>query len=139
MALFSKKNKDKEELKNLEEGRVSGEQVEEGASTGQAGSSAFSNTGGSDTHKVLKGFYVSEKSSLANSLNQYVFRVFDDANKSQVKKEVSKLFNVKVKTVRMLKMPEKRRDFGRHPGTRPGFKKAVVVLEEGYTIGQAKP
>ena len=59
--------------------------------------------------------------------------------KSEIKKEVSKLFNVQVKSVKILNMPEKRRDFGKHPGMRSGFKKAVVALKEGFTIGQAKP
>src|SRR3989344_5082339 len=97
-ALFSKNKKKEEELKNVQDVDI---KEEETSSAGQ-GSSAFSGTGSSDVHKVLKGFYVSEKASVANSLNQYVFRVFSDANKSEVKKEVSKLFNVKVVRVRML-------------------------------------
>jgi len=142
MSLFSRKNKDEdkkaeEELKNLEEGEIAREELEKGMS-GQ-GSSVFSGVGGTRTHKILKGFYVSEKSSTANSFNQYVFKVFDNANKSEIKKEVSKLFNVRVKDVKIQRMPEKRRDFGRHPGMKSGFKKAVVVLKEGHTIGQAKP
>ena len=143
-ALFSKsktkeqknKNKEaKEELKNVEVGESAREELEGGMTS----SAAFSGTGSSDVHKVLRGFYVSEKASLASNFNQYVFRVFRDSNKSEVKKEVSKLFNVKVKDVKILNMPEKRRDFGKHPGSRSGFKKAIVILEEGYTIGQAKP
>ena len=138
-ALFSKKNKEKDvkkELKNVEVDESSTKEVKEGISSG---SDAFSGTGGSDIHKILKGFYVSEKASLAIGANQYVFKVFNKANKSEVKKEVSKLFNVKVKDIKMVNMPEKRRDLGKHPGTRPGFKKAIVVLEKGYVIGQAKP
>lgn len=146
MALFSKKptkeekikkQEAKEELKNVEAGETAREELEEGMTS--AGSAAFSGTGSSDVHKILRGFYVSEKASIASGFNQYVFRVFKEANKSEVKKEVSKLFNVKVKDVKILNMPEKRRDFGKHPGSRSGFKKAIVVLEEGYTIGQAKP
>ena len=136
-ALFNKNKKDKlKEDKNLEQADVSNQDVSENTS---GGSSAFSNSGGSETHRVLRGFYVSEKASLGDPLSQYTFRVFKEANKSEVKKEVSKLFNVKVKSVKMLNMPEKRRDFGRHPGTKSGFKKAIVVLQKGYTIGQAKP
>ena len=145
-ALFGKtkkgKEKAKEEPKNLEVGEVTTETAEENVGAGlpaQAGSSAFSNIGGSGTHRVLKGFYVSEKSSLGMNSNQYIFRVFVDANKSQVRKEVSKLFNVQIKSVKILNMPKKRRDFGKHPGFRTGFKKAIVVLKEGFTIGQAKP
>ena len=146
MALFSKsKTKEekkkqqeaKEELKNVEAGEVAREELEEGMSS--AGSSSFSGSGSSDVHKVLEGFYVSEKASLGSTANQYMFRVFKNANKSEVRKEVSKLFNVQVKTVKILNMPEKRRDFGKHPGSRSGFKKAIVVLKPGFTIGQAKP
>ena len=88
---------------------------------------------------MLRGFYVSEKASIGIADNQYMFKVFNNANKSEVKKEVSKLFKVEVKSVKILNMPEKRRDFGKHPGSRSGFKKAIVILRPGYTIGQAKP
>ena len=134
---FKKKNDEtKEKLENLEQGETAREELEEGMSVG---SSAFSGSGGSGTYKILKGFYVSEKASLGNPIGQYVFKIFENANKSEVKKEVGRLFNVKVKSVKILNMPEKRRDFGKHPGVKSGFKKAIVVLKEGFTIGQAKP
>ncbi len=88
--------------------------------------------------QVLKGFYVSEKASILSAMNQYVFKVFDNANKAEVKKQVEKIFEVKVKDVKVSNMPKKRRDLGKHPGFKPGFKKAIVVLEKGYTIEQAK-
>lgn len=100
---------------------------------------SFSGKIGSGAYKILKGFYVSEKSSIGNAFDQYTFKVTKNANKSEVAKEVSKLFNVKVKQVKILNMPEKRRDFGKHPGTKSGFKKAIVKLHKGFTIGQAKP
>ena len=96
-------------------------------------------TGNADAYRVLKNFYVSEKASLLNGFNQYVFKVFRSANKSQIRKQVEKLFNVKVTSVKVLNMPRKRRDLGRHPGFRSEFKKAIVVLEKGQTIEQAKP
>lgn len=88
---------------------------------------------------VLKGFYVSEKASGLNFLNQYVFKVFSNATKNEVKKQVEKSFNVKVKGVRMINLPKKARTVGRHSGFRQGVRKAVVVLRDGYTIEQAKP
>ena len=137
MALFSKTKKD--ETKNgtdVELNKIDREEVRENVSSG---SMAFSGTGGAEAHKVLRGFYVSEKASMGIAGNQYMFKVFNNANKSEVKKEVSKLFKVEVKSVKILNMPEKRRDFGKHPGSRSGFKKAIVILKSGYTIGQAKP
>ena len=138
MKLFDKKNKKAkvgQDLKNTEEAKTSAN-VEEQLVSAEV---AFSGNQGADAHRILRSFYVSEKASTGMSVNQYIFRVFERANKSEVKKEVSKLFNVKVKQVKMLNMPEKRRDLGKHPGFKSGFKKAIVVLEEGYTIGQAKP
>ena len=139
MALFNKTKKEKDETKkgsDIELSKIDKEEVKENVSSGSV---AFSGTSGVETHKVLRGFYVSEKASIGIADNQYMFKVFNNANKSEVKKEVSKLFKVEVKSVKILNMPEKRRDFGKHPGSRSGFKKAIVILRPGYTIGQAKP
>ena len=148
MALLFNKNKknkqtaeDTSKAKQIKTAKLG--ETEHGGKTDEvkelSGSSVFSGTSSGQTHRILKGFYVSEKSSIGNSFNHYTFRVEKTANKSEVQKEVSKLFNVKVKSVKILNMPEKRRDFGKHPGERSGFKKAVVVLQEGFSIGQAKP
>jgi large subunit ribosomal protein L23 len=102
-------------------------------------SSVLPITGNAEAYRVLKNFYISEKASLLNGFNQYVFKVFRSANKSQIRKQVEKLFNVKVTSVKVLNMPRKRRDLGRHPGFRSEFKKAIVVLEKGQTIEQARP
>jgi large subunit ribosomal protein L23 len=90
------------------------------------------------TKGVLKGFYISEKSALGASANQYSFLVADAANKSEIKKEVTKAYNVKVKSIKVINTADKRRDIGRHPGMKSGFKKAIVVLEKGFSIGEAK-
>ncbi len=82
-------------------------------------------------------FYISEKAGLLNGFNQYVFKVSGTANKSELSKQVEKMFNVKVKSVKVLNTQKKRRDVGRHHGFKPGFKKAIVVLEKGYAIEQA--
>lgn len=88
--------------------------------------------------QMLRGFYVSEKSSFLQSVNQYMFKIYPKANKAEVKKQVEKVFDVKVKDVKILNMPKKRRDMGKHPGFKSGFKKAIVILKEGYSIEQAK-
>lgn len=87
---------------------------------------------------VLKGFYISEKATVLNSFNQYVFKVFDNATKNEVKKQIEKNFSVKIKGVKMINLPRKSRTIGRHSGFKRGFKKAIVALEEGYSIEQAK-
>ena len=126
-ALFSKKTKDekKKALPQKSEVAVGGE-------TKQAGSL------NPVQESVITGFYISEKAGLLNNFNQYVFKVSNSANKSQLAGQVEKMFNVKVKDVKILNTAEKRRDTGRYTGFKPGFKKAIVVLEKGYSIEQAK-
>lgn len=135
-ALFSKTKKGKNMIRD--ESDIESKKIDKEEAT-QTGSMTFSGIGGAETHRVLRGFYISEKASIGITNNQYMFKVFNNANKSEVKKEVSKLFRVEIKSVKILNMPEKRRDFGRHPGSKSGFKKAIVILKPGFTIGQAKP
>ena len=129
MALFGKSKKDDKEIKSASE-------TEEKASDAQMPDIKGNWSAGGK--QVLKAFYVSEKASMLNGMNQYVFKVFGNSNQSEVKKQVEKVFEVKVKDVKILNMPKKRRDLGRHPGFKQGFKKAIVVLKEGYSIDQAK-
>ena len=89
-------------------------------------------------YRVLKNFYISEKASLLAVNNQYVFMVGRDTNKAEICKNVEKIFNVKVKDIKIINLPSKIRNVGRHSGIKPGFKKAIVALKEGYTIEQAK-
>jgi large subunit ribosomal protein L23 len=89
-------------------------------------------------NKVLKNFYISEKATMLSGMNQYVFKVYDGANKSEIKKQVGAIFKVKVKDVKVLRAPSKSRNVGRHQGTKPGFKKAIVILEKGQTITEGQ-
>lgn len=88
---------------------------------------------------ILKGFYISEKASSLSSSNQYVFKVFDTATKNEVKKQVEKSFNVKIKGVKVINLPRKSRTIGRHAGFKKGFKKAIVALEKGQSIEGFQP
>ena len=121
MALFAKKEKEEKKEALVTESEVSV-------------SSSFVPV----EQSVITGFYISEKAGLLNGFNQYVFKVSDTANKSELSKQVEKMFNVKVKSVKVLNTQKKRRDVGRYHGFKPGFKKAIVVLKKGYAIEQAK-
>ncbi len=84
---------------------------------------------------VLIQPHVSEKSAtVAEKANQYVFRVIDDATKSDVKAAVEMMFEVKVMNVNLLNRPGKTRRFKNLPGKRTGFKKAYVRLVAGQSI-----
>ncbi|MFZ1493738.1 MAG: 50S ribosomal protein L23 [Candidatus Competibacter denitrificans] len=85
--------------------------------------------------QILLAPHVSEKASrVAESANQVVFRVRDDATKPEIKGAVESLFNVKVKGVTVLNVKGKNKRFGGRFGRRSGWKKAYVSLEVGHEI-----
>jgi large subunit ribosomal protein L23 len=84
---------------------------------------------------VLVQPHVSEKAAtLADKANQYVFRVLQDASKSEVKQAVELMFEVKVEDVNLLNRSGKTRRFKNVAGRRNGYKKAYVRLQAGQTI-----
>jgi len=84
---------------------------------------------------VLIAPHVTEKTSLAmQNHNQYTFRVRRDATKTDIKKAVELMFEVKVAGVQVVNEPGKSRRFGRHAGRTQDWKKAYVSLAEGQSI-----
>jgi large subunit ribosomal protein L23 len=84
---------------------------------------------------VLLGPHVSEKSSrIADTANQFVFRVRRDATSSDVKAAVELMFEVKVADVNVVNVAGKRKRFGVRLGRRKDYKKAYVRLAPGQTI-----
>ena len=132
---FFGKNKDKEEKNKTETPKEFGNVGTE--KTGELPTSAVS-TALAGEYGVLKGFYVSEKASELVSFNQYVFKVFKDTTKNEIRKQVEKSFRVKVKGIKVVNLPRKSRTVGRHKGFKQGVKKAIVVLEKGHSIDSVK-
>lgn len=84
--------------------------------------------------QLLVAPQMSEKAMRLSADSQYVFKVLGDATKPEVKAAVEKLFNVQVKTVRMLNVRAKGTNFRGRPGAHSGWKKAYVTLKSGFTI-----
>lgn len=85
-----------------------------------------------DIYQVLQRPRITEKGvDLKNEGNYAVFEVHPDASKPEIREAVQKLFNVKVQSVRIMNMPEKKRRMGRYEGHRPGYRKALVKLKAG--------
>jgi len=84
--------------------------------------------------EVLIKPVVSEKSYHQIVENRYTFRVHKDAHKTQVRQAVEELFEVKVVSVNIVKMPAKPKRRGATKGTRKGWKKAIVELNPGDNI-----
>ena len=84
---------------------------------------------------VLIAPHVTEKTSLAmQNHNQYTFRVRRDATKTDIRKAIELMFDVKVAGVQVVNEPGKTRRFGRTVGRTQDWKKAYVSLAEGQTI-----
>ena len=78
--------------------------------------------------------YITEKATSVGSLNQVVFKVDLLASKSEIKKAVEDLFDVKVDSVTtsIQKGKTKRNRFGIYK--RSDYKKAFVSLKDGSEI-----
>jgi large subunit ribosomal protein L23 len=84
---------------------------------------------------IIQAPLISEKgTALAESANQFLFKVRPDANKIEVKYAVETLFKVKVLDVRMARYLGKVRRVGRSMGRRSDWKKAYVTLKAGDKI-----
>jgi len=84
---------------------------------------------------VLLAPHVTEKTSLAmQNHNQYVFRVRRNATKTDIKRAVELMFEVKVEGVQVANEPGKQRRTGRIAGRTQDWKKAYVSLAQGQTI-----
>ena len=84
---------------------------------------------------VLLSPHVTEKTSLAlQERNQYAFRVRRDATRTDVRRAVELMFEVKVERVQVVNEPGKSRRFANRPGRMQDSKKAYVRLAAGQSI-----
>ena len=84
---------------------------------------------------VLLAPHVTEKTTTAmQNANQYVFRVRRQATKTDIRKAVELMFDVKVEGVQVVNEPGKTRRLGRLQGRTQDIKKAYVSLAAGQTI-----
>ena len=77
---------------------------------------------------------VTEKSTLLQGQDKYVFEVVPRANKVMVREAVERAYNVKVLKVNILKNRGKMKRYGPRRVKTPDIKKAVVTLKQGDRI-----
>jgi len=87
-----------------------------------------------EAYSVLKSPHVSEKATDLTEKNQYVFNVWDDTTKSEVKKVVEGTYGVDVLSVNIINIPRKKKRVGKTLGFKKGYKKAIVRIKEGQKI-----
>ena len=77
---------------------------------------------------------ITEKSTTLMAEGKYVFEVAKAANKIEIAKAISQIFNVKVESVNTVNVEGKVKRMGRSIGKRSDYKKAIVKLAAGETI-----
>jgi len=87
-----------------------------------------------DPRDVIIAPVVSEKSYGELNRNWYTFLVHPDANKTQIKIAVEKVFNVRVTSVNTVNRNGKRKRTRFGTGKRNDTKRAIVGLAEGDRI-----
>ena len=73
---------------------------------------------------------ITERSMDDLQVGKYTFKVAKDANKSEIKKAVEKLFGVEASKVNTLNVRGKEKRVGRYFGKTASWKKAIVTLTE---------
>jgi large subunit ribosomal protein L23 len=84
--------------------------------------------------RILKSLHVTEKATDLAKANQYVFKVFAEAGKPEIKKAVEDIYGVDVVSVKIINILAKKRRLGRIEGWRKGYKKAIIRIKEGQKI-----
>ena len=74
---------------------------------------------------------LTEKSYDGMADKKYAFEVAISANKTEIKKAIETIFDVKVESVNTMRIQGKMKRQGRTQGRRPERKKAYVKLTEG--------
>ena len=87
-----------------------------------------------DPRDIIFAPVVSEKSYSVLDQNWYTFLVHPDANKTEIKIAVEKIFSVKVTSVNTINRKGKTRRTRNGLGKRKDTKRAIVSLAEGHRI-----
>lgn len=85
-------------------------------------------------NNVIKAPVITEKTADQANDNIVVFKVDVNANKTQIKQAVEKIFGVEVENVNTINVKPKKRRVGRYVGKTNRVKKAIVKLKEGSSI-----
>jgi large subunit ribosomal protein L23 len=92
---------------------------------------------------IIKRPFITEKSNIEVAGGKYTFVVDVKATKTEIRKAVEQLFNVKVLQVNTLNYEGKTKRMGVHEGPRADWKKAVVKIDmdpkaESYLVKGGK-
>ena len=86
------------------------------------------------SYEVVKEPHISEKASYLSENNKYIFKVYSNVNKTEIKRSIEGIYGVDVLSVNIIKIRAKKRRIGRTQGFKKGYNKAMVTIKEGQKI-----
>lgn len=87
-----------------------------------------------ENYLCLRSAHISEKAGDLAEKNQYIFKVYPETNKIEIKKAIKETFKVDPVSVNIINVFKKKRRLGKIKGWRKGYKKAIVKIKEGQKI-----
>ena len=85
----------------------------------------------------IKSPVITEKATGLSEQNKVIFKVHENASKKSIKKNIEKIFKVKVIKVNTINKKSKTKMVRGKIGIKKGFKKAVITLKKGQSIDLA--
>ena len=86
-------------------------------------------------YQIIKGPIVSDKAyKMSDKLKKLTLEVHPAANKPMIEEALEKLFDVKVKSVRIIIRKGRVKRVKRRLVKKSGHKRAIVTLKEGYSL-----
>lgn len=87
-----------------------------------------------NVNEVLIKPVITEKTTLLQEENKYVFKVDKRASKNSVKDAIFKIFDKKPIKVNIVNVDQKLKGIRHRNGVSPSWKKAIVTFKEGDSI-----
>jgi len=87
---------------------------------------------------LIKKEYISEKATQLQKNDCFVFEIAQQANKSELKKQIEEIFKVDVKKINIVNLPHKKTRRGLTSGLKSRPKKAIVKIKHGQKIDFGK-
>ena len=82
----------------------------------------------------IKHPIITEKATIMSEQNKTVFKVHENANKINIKKNIEKIFKVNVIKVSIINKKTKKKMRQGKMSSKSGYKKAIVTLKKGQSI-----
>ena len=77
---------------------------------------------------------ITEKATSLSEQNKVMFKVHNNASKKSIKKNIEKIFKVKVIKINIINTKQKQKIKQGKLSTKSGYKKAIITLKKGQSI-----